>query len=317
LASTLIPRNGDANLCKLKNCGECLQADTISVRRTGKHGEKQILTVPLQDMDRRYGVLQIEIPENKALEDWQMQLLEALSRHIGIAIGTAHRTEQSRRLSLLEERGVIARELHDSLAQSLSYMKIQVSRLQATMAKHTGTEDANSILSELREGLNGAYRELRELLTTFRLKIEGNGLVPTLQKTVTEFSARGNIPISIEANLAGFQLSANEEIHVMQIVREALANVIHHSKAAHASVSIEHGAGDIISVIIEDDGVGIGSSQSDTHHYGMSIMQERARSLGGAFHVQTLADGGTRINFNFQSGDRRHIHPLQQGSLSI
>jgi two-component system nitrate/nitrite sensor histidine kinase NarX len=316
LASTLNPKEGDANLCKLNNCAECLQSATISLRRIGKHGEKQILSVPLQDMDRRYGVMQIEIPRGKKLEDWQIQLLEALSRHIGIAIGTAHRTEQSRRLSLLEERGVIARELHDSLAQSLSYMKIQVSRLQTVMTQHTGAEDANKILAELREGLNGAYRELRELLTTFRLKIEGNGLVPTLEKTVTEFSARGNIPISIEANLAGFQLSANEEIHVMQIVREALANVIHHSKAAHASVVIEHGPGDIISVIIDDDGIGIGSSQSGIHHYGMSIMQERARSLGGSFHVQTRAVGGTRINFSFHSGDRRQTHRLQQGLLT-
>jgi len=316
LASTLNPKEGDANLCKLTYCAECLQSASINLRRIGKHGEKQILSVPLQDMDRRYGVMQLEIPRDKTLEDWQMQLLEALSRHIGIAIGTAHRTEQSRRLSLLEERGVIARELHDSLAQSLSYMKIQVSRLQTAMTQHTCEEDANNILAELREGLNGAYRELRELLTTFRLKIEGNGLVPTLEKTVTEFAARGNIPISIETNLAGFQLSANEEIHVMQIVREALANVIHHSGAAHASVSIEHGPGDIISVIIDDDGIGIGSSQSATHHYGMSIMEERARSLGGSFHVQTRAVGGTRINFRFQSGDRRQTHRLQQDLLT-
>lgn len=316
LASTLNPKEGDANLCKLTNCAECLQASSISLRRIGKHGEKQILSVPLQDMDRHYGVLQIEVPKEKTLEDWQMQLLEALSRHIGIAIGTAHRTEQSRRLSLLEERGVIARELHDSLAQSLSYMKIQVSRLQNSMLQHNNSEDANGILTELREGLNGAYRELRELLTTFRLKIEGNGLVPTLEKTVAEFSSRGNIPITVEAKLAGFQLSANEEIHIMQIVREALANIIHHSKAAHASVIIDHSPGDIISVNIDDDGVGIGSSQSDTHHYGMSIMQERARSLGGSFHVQTRAIGGTRIHFRFHSGDRRHIQRLHEGSLT-
>lgn len=316
LASTLKTREGDSNLCKLSNCEECLQSETLNVRRIGKHGEKQIVSIPLQDMERRYGVLQMEIPHDKRLEDWQMQLLEALSRHIGIAIGTAHRAEQSRRLSLLEERGVIARELHDSLAQSLSYMKIQVSRLQAVLAQHNIAEDANTILAELREGLNGAYRELRELLTTFRLKIEGNGLVPTLEKTVTEFAARGNIPISIAARLAGCQLSANEEIHIMQIVREALANVIHHARAAHASVIIEQEPDDMVSVIIDDDGIGIGSKQSETHHYGMTIMQERARTLGGSFHIQTRATGGTRITFRFRPGTRRHLHPLQQGALA-
>ena len=316
LASTLNPKEGDVNLCKQNNCAECLQSQTLNLRHIGKHGEKQILSIPLHDMDRKYGVLQMEIPENKTLEEWQTQLLEALSRHIGIAIGTAQRAEQSRRLSLLEERGVIARELHDSLAQSLSYMKIQVSRLQAVMAQQNLAGDANTILTELREGLNGAYRELRELLTTFRLKIEGNGLVPTLEKTVSEFSARGNIPITIASHLSGCQLSANEEIHIMQIVREALANVVHHSGATHASVGIDHAADGMISVLIDDDGVGIGSRLSETHHYGMSIMQERARSLGGTFQVQTRSEGGTRITFRFRSGERRHLHPLHQGSLA-
>ena len=317
LASTLVAEDGDANLCKNKNCDECLNNESLSLRRIGIHGEKQILSVPLKDLESRYGVLQMEVPEGTILEEWQTQLLDALSRHIGVAIGTAHRAEQNRRLSLLEERGVIARELHDSLAQSLSYMKIQVSRLQTVLANRNFSDDAGTILDELRDGLNGAYRELRELLTTFRLKIEGEGLVPTLEKTVSEFSSRGNIPISIETHLAGCQLSANEEIHVMQIVREALANVIYHSKAAHATVSILHDPKNIISVIIDDDGIGIGSRQSDTHHYGMNIMQERARSLGGTFHVQTRAIGGTRITFSFQPGDRHHSSSLQQGLQAI
>lgn len=274
------------------------------------------MSIPLQDMDKRYGVLQMEMPPDKILEDWQIQLLDALGSNIGIAIGTAHRTEQNRRLSLLEERGVIARELHDSLAQSLSYMKIQVSRLQTAMTKQTETDETNGILLELREGLNSAYRELRELLTTFRLKIEGNGLLPTLEKTVAEFSSRGNIKISINTKLESNQLSANEEIYVMQIVREAFANIIHHARATHASISIEQGADNIISVIFDDDGIGIGSSQSDTHHYGMSIMQERARSLGGSFHVQTRAVGGTRIIFRFHAGSRRQINSLAQGTLA-
>lgn len=317
LASTLLPKKGDANLCKLNNCAECLSIETLKLRRIGKHGEKQILSIPLQDVDRHYGVMQMEIPQGKTLEDWQMQLLEALSRHIGIAIGTAQRAEQNRRLSLLEERGVIARELHDSLAQSLSYMKIQVSRLQNVLHTHSVEEEAHTILGELRDGLNSAYRELRELLTTFRLKIEGNGLVPTLRKTATEFSARSNIPISIETKLSGCQLSANEEIHIMQIVREALANVVHHSKAKHASVSIEHGSDHMITVSINDDGIGIDSRQTETHHYGMNIMSERALSLGGTFHMHTRAVGGTCVTFRFRSSVRHHLPSLQQGSYTI
>jgi two-component system nitrate/nitrite sensor histidine kinase NarX len=281
-------------VCSLTNCTKCLQGKTLHIRQLGDHGEMRLLSIPLRDMEREYGVMQLEIPASQALEEWQMQLLEALSRHIGIAIGTAHRAEQSHRLSLFEERGAIARELHDSLAQSLSYMKIQVSRLQSIMARQHDADDANKVLGELREGLNSAYRELRELLTTFRLKIEGEGLVPILQTTAREFSERSGVDITVESHMAGRRLSANEEIHVMQIVREALANVIHHAKARHAWVTIAQGADGSTSVTIDDDGIGLGQKSAEAHHYGMAIMQERAPTLHGSLQAQTSA--------------RRHAH---------
>ncbi|TCV83298.1 histidine kinase [Sulfurirhabdus autotrophica] len=312
LASTLEPGKGNINICTLTNCAKCLETTMLHVRHLGEHQERQILAIPLHDLEKQYGIMQLEIPNNKPLEPWQTTLLEALSRHIGIAIGTGKRSEQNRRLSLLEERGSIARELHDSLAQSLSYMKIQVSRLQTIMSKHNGAEDANQVLSELREGLNSAYRELRELLTTFRLKIEGDGLIPTLEKTTLEFTKRAGIPIQFDASLNGWHLSANEEIHIMQIVREALANITHHAKAQHAWVSITHIADNTISVNIEDDGVGISTKRADTHHYGTSIMQERARSLGGTLKIDQREGGGTHVNLSFRSGNRFiPIQPLQ------
>jgi two-component system nitrate/nitrite sensor histidine kinase NarX len=244
------------------------------------------------------------------LEPWQTQLLEALSRHIGIAIGTARRTEQSRRLSLLEERAAIARELHDSLAQSLAYMKIQVSRLKP-YAESSGKEAAQ-VLHELREGLNSAYRQLRELLTTFRLRIEGEGLNSALQSTVAEFSSRGGIPIALEVHLAGCPLSANEEIHTLQIVREALSNVLNHARATQAQVRVDCGSDGSVSAVIEDDGIGI-RKMAGAHHYGMTIMEERAKNLGGILTVDRPATAGTRVTLHFMPAGQRGaaipIHP--------
>lgn len=311
LASTIGAAQDDLEVCTLSNCAECLQGKSLHIRQLGEGDDKRLLSIPLRDMERQYGVMQLEIPAGTTLQEWQTQLLEALSRHIGIAIGTAHSVEQHHRLSLFEERGVIARELHDSLAQSLSYMKIQVSRLQGIMSGPHNAADANKVLSELREGLNSAYRELRELLTTFRLKIEGEGLVPILEKTAQEFSERSGIEISVDSHMGGCRLSSNEEIHVMQIVREALSNVIHHSKARHAMVAIEQGTDGTISVTIDDDGIGLLQKPAETHHYGMAIMQERAQTLHGSLHAQTRAVGGTRISLRFQPGARgghTHLH---------
>jgi two-component system nitrate/nitrite sensor histidine kinase NarX len=304
IATTLDPARGDIDMCGLMSCAECLDNRTLAVHALS--GGSQVLSLPLKDTETSYGVLQLEMPRGKKLETWQTQLLEALSRHIGIAIGTARRSEQSRRLSLLEERAALARELHDSLAQSLAYMKIQVSRLKPLVEQPRSGDDAAQVLGELREGLNSAYRQLRELLSTFRLRIEGEGLAAALQNTVAEFSSRGDLPIALEVHLAGCPLSANEEIHTLQIVREALSNVLNHARARHARVSVECGSDGSVSAIIEDDGIGIRKT-AGVHHYGMTIMEERAKNLGGTVTVEQPAASGTRVTLHFMPGNHRSI----------
>src|SRR3546814_10496041 len=86
----------------------------------------------------------------------------------------------------------IARELHDSLAQALSYMKLQVSRMQTLMRRGEPVQTLETVTAELREGLNNAYRQLRELLTTFRLQIHDDGLIQELKDTADRKSTRLN-----------------------------------------------------------------------------------------------------------------------------
>jgi two-component system nitrate/nitrite sensor histidine kinase NarX len=314
IASTLDPARGDMDVCGLSSCEECLANRSLSVH--GLKNGARLLTLPLADSEHHYGVLQLEMPPGGDLENWQSQLLEALSRHIGIAIGTARRIEQSRRLSLLEERAALARELHDSLAQSLAYMKIQVSRLKPLVDNPGRGDDAKAVLEELREGLNSAYRQLRELLTTFRLRIEGEGLASALEETVGEFSARGDIPIALAAHLAGCTLSANEEIHTLQIVREALSNVLHHAQAKRAAVTVNCGSDGSVTAVIEDDGVGI-RKMAGVHHYGMTIMEERAKHLGGTLSVERPPTAGTRVTLHFMPAQKRNpVIPIQPGLLT-
>lgn len=295
LASTLDPRRQDADLCKLSNCAECIGSGTSEMRELAGH---TVLSLPLRDTEQQHGILQLELPVGTQLEPWQLQLLEALCRHIGIAIGTTRRAEQGRRVSLLEERAVIARELHDSLAQSLSYMRIQVSRLQTAIESEPNA-DAREILAELKHGLNSAYRELRELLTTFRLKIEDGGLATALEKTAAEFSARSGLKIELAVHLTGCTLEPSEQIHILQIAREALSNILHHAKASQASIVVERGAEQTVTMTLDDNGIGIDHRPAAIHHYGLSIMEERTRSLDGVLSVRQKPLGGTRVLLHF------------------
>ena len=300
IASSMVA--GDASPCDKADCALCHGTSTprASILADGR----QLLTLPLSDTERQYGVLIIDIPAGGHPEAWQVQLLEALSRHIGVAIGAEQKVEQNRRLALLEERAVIARELHDSLAQSLAYMKIQVSLLQTALKDPRDLGEAEQILAELRSGLSGAFRQLRELLSTFRLKMEGGDMRTVLAHTVEEFADRGGLPIDLDIGPLSCELTPNEEIHVLHLVREALSNVLHHAHASMAAVSLACRPDGLLEAIVEDDGAGIRKA-ADVHHYGMTIMEERTRTLQGDIRYEDRPGGGTRVVLSFRPASRR------------
>ncbi len=284
-------------LCQHANsCGEC--QDPHATRMDTLADGRQILRMPLTDAEKRYGVLAIDVPANTQAEHWQLQLLEALSHHIGVTIASEQRSEQHRRVSLLEERAVIARELHDSLAQSLAYMKIQVSRLRNALKHPDEGAEITAALEELRDGLSSSYQQLRELLSTFRLRMEDDDLGMALAQTTTEFTERGNLPIELAVNLGNLNLGPNEEIHLLQIVREALSNILKHAHASHAWVTVQSQDDGSVRLGIDDDGVGIQKTAA-MHHYGMAIMHERARALHGILQYLPRTGGGTCVQLDF------------------
>lgn len=299
LATTLESGPGHG-LCEHIVCADCASHGAPWRHPIGDGAE--VLSIPLKDAVQQYGILQVALGDNRPLEPWQEQLIEVLSQHIGLAIGMAHQSEQERRLALMDERSVIARELHDSLAQALSYMKIQVVLLQQALSLESGRNEADAILRDLREGINAAYRQLRELLATFRLRMEGD-FQTLLASTADEFARRGALRVSLESQLDNYRLSPNQEIHVLHIVREALNNVLRHADATHAWINLSIDAARTVTATIEDDGRGLPAPLPMGGHYGMTIMRERAHSLNGDISVSPRPTGGTRVQLRFNAGD--------------
>lgn len=301
LASTLQPDDFCHQFCKITECNKCFGDETSQLHNLydTSGNSKQVLTIPISDQNQQYGILIIESAQHHAIASWQQQLLESIAGHIGIAINLSHQAAESRRFALIEERSVIARELHDSLAQSLTFMKIQVSRLQALIKQPNTQEESIDVISELRTGLNSAYRELRELLTTFRLKIDGEDFSDALAKTVAEFNERSPTHIDCNNQITYFDLTPNEEIHILQLIREALSNIVQHARANTASIILEYIQTGDIHFSIEDDGKGIPDDPSRTHHYGLGIMKERATSLNGQLNIDNKPGGGVIIDLVF------------------
>jgi two-component system, NarL family, nitrate/nitrite sensor histidine kinase NarX len=286
------------------------------------------------DQERRFGLLRVAVSEGQQLEPWQRPLLQSLAGHVATVLDLRSRIRESRRLMLHEERSILARELHDSLAQSLSYLKIQTTRLEAALKRaeasrarvgnaadgvagesHTDVAKAirdgrrkppatpEEIVTEIRTGISSAYRQLRELLTTFRLKMDGLGLGSALIATVEEFQARSHLTIELNDRMPADLLSPNEEVHVLQIVRESLSNVIRHAQATHCRIDLAFAAGEA-TVVIADDGIGRAAGHdgkaADHAHYGTTIMRERAESLGGGIDTESQPGVGTTVRLRFR-----------------
>jgi len=308
LAATSFDDEGKGSRYPL-DCATCLgdgTSHTFEIEQQGRQATRMFST-PIKDQKQHYGVLVLELSDGNdstELSDWQQRLVETVASHIAMGMNMAQQASRSRMLSLLEERSVIARELHDSLAQSLSYLKIQVSRLDMVLAEED-PKTALEISSILRGALNGAYRELRELLTTFRLRISEAGLIAALEETVEEYRERSGIDIELINKIGNCQFRTNAEIHVIQIIREALSNVNRHADAKKAKVMVECDIDGLVTILIEDDGKGMAMDDDGDmmKHYGLPIMKERAEWLGGDLTIKQSPSGGTSVRLVFEAAE--------------
>lgn len=292
--------------CRDHHCNACLvqpeQYDELPTE--GNDGRRLLL--PIRTPGQLLGTLEVWYPAEKALSETSRRLLETLSDQLATAIFLEQQNNEEQQLTLAEERMVIARELHDSLAQSLSYLKMQVARLRRLNIDGEKRATHGEILDELSTGLNSAYRQLRELLTTFRLKLDTPDLFTALGHTVREFSERLGKPVSLAYNLPPNMLSPNEEIHTLQIVREGLANAVKHADASEVAVDVVFES-PRVRALVRDNGKGLPEKGQPVSHYGLIIMQDRARTLGGQIKVRNREEGGVEVSLSFVPKSRNLI----------
>jgi len=258
----------------------------------------------LDDAQTHYGVLEGKERHNRPLSEEQQQLMNTVADTFAIALALENQNLQKEQWMLMEERATIARELHDSLAQSLSYLKMRLAFLQ--MQKDKIPEDLARVLHEMRKEVDAAYRQLRELLTTFRLQLDRAGLLAALENTIDEFNEKLGFPIRLDYHVEQ-NLRSEQTIHILQITREALSNIYKHADATEASVEVTEN-GNNITLRICDNGKGLNLDKNKKNHYGLIIMRDRAQSLNGAFHIENRKQGGVEVCVSFLLSDEKNIH---------
>ncbi|MGR5064380.1 nitrate/nitrite two-component system sensor histidine kinase NarQ [Photobacterium sp. DNB22_13_2] len=225
-------------------------------------------------------------------------LIENLSRTLARGIYYNRAQKQSEQLLLMEERATIARELHDSLAQSLSYLKIQVTLLKRQLGQGD-QQQTMAIISDIDQGLSGAYTQLRELLSTFRLTIKEANFGEALIEMLKPLEEQSNALLIIDNQLSSLSLDAHHQVHLLQLIREAVLNAIKHAQADEIIVTCQQES-DTVTINISDDGIGFDPANEKLNHYGLAIMTERASRLYGTLEINTTKGTGCEVTLQFQ-----------------
>jgi signal transduction histidine kinase len=257
-------------------------------------GVKLAITVPLQVKDRLVGALVLGSDQMRPVTAEELSLLAAIGRQVGVAVENARLYEQVQQAAITEERSRLARELHDSVTQSLYSVNLYA-EASARMLTSGDIQTATENLRELRDTAQDALREMRQLVYELRpLALEKSGLVEAIRARLESVEARSGM--KTELRVEGREdLPYPMQVELYHITQEALNNVLKHSRAREVSVNIKFLEA-AVCMEIQDDGIGF-NQESITGSGGLGLqgMVERLQRIGGCLRIESAPGQGTRV----------------------
>ena len=259
-----------------------------------REGFQTVISVPVRLHERMVGELNLFYREPRSLSDDDRALLETISSHLAGAIEGLRAAALQRETAVAEERSFIARELHDSIAQSLAFLKIQLGLLRNDI-KSTDAARIDRTLGELDAGVHESLGDVRELLVHFRTRTNTEDIAPALKTTLQKFEHQTGLATHLDIEGDGMPLPADVQVQVLHVVQEALSNVRKHAQARAVWVEVQQTPQ--WRVEVRDDGCGFdpdGAGPDETH-VGLRIMRERANNIGATVEVASVPGSGTCV----------------------
>ncbi|OGO15667.1 MAG: hypothetical protein A2Y93_06705 [Chloroflexi bacterium RBG_13_68_17] len=256
-----------------------------------------VLALPLIARDEARGALVLYYRERRSFSEEDLDLARGVAHQAALAIESARLREQAEHVAATAERTRLARELHDSVTQSL-YSVTLYGEAAARLLTNGRTQEAAEHLRELRDTAQEALREMRLLIFQLRPPaLEKSGLVGALQARLEAVELRGGTQaeLSVEGaeQIARVSLAVQEEIY--HIAQEAMNNVLRHAKSEHIWLRLAYdGAG--IDLEVRDDGGGfLPAAAGAGGGLGLPGMRERADRIDATLDINSRPGGGTRI----------------------
>jgi signal transduction histidine kinase len=232
--------------------------------------------------------------------DEDQELIETLAAHAAIAIENARLYERSRELSIVEERNRLARDLHDSVTQTLFSLSL-TAESAATLAESDPAQAREQILSARRLATE-ALQEMRSLIFELRpAELEADGLVPTLRNRIDVLRLVYHREIELDVR-SPRRLAPGVETQLFRIVQEALHNALKHSQGARLCVELSMQDGHVLAAV-RDDGIGFDpvAAQRRSGRLGLTSMQERVEELGGRLEIRSQPGDGTEVRVELRN----------------
>ena len=262
-------------------------------RLCGKAGFETLVTVPVRLHERLMGEVDLFFHARVAPSGAERSLFEALTSHLASAMENLRLNALEKEAAVAQERNLLASELHDSIAQSLAFLKIQVQLMRDALA--SGNQQAIAqVLEEIDAGVRESYGDVRELLVHFRTRTNTEDIETALITTLHKFELQSGLKAHLQVQGHGLPLAPDLQIQVLHIVQEALSNVRKHAQATQVWLDVQQQPEWRFEV--RDDGSGFDHETGiDDTHVGLRIMRERAERIGARLEVISTPGTGTSV----------------------
>ena len=299
--------------CLCGNSGTSTPVRVIPIRAAApramahceRAGYRTLVTVPLRSQHRVLGEINLFFSDDAQPGDEERSLFETLGQHLAAAMEGLRAAAMERETAVSEERAFIARELHDSIAQSLAFLKMQMPLLR-TAISHEDAAAMERVADNIEAGVKESYGDVRSLLLHFRTRANAEDISVALRSTLQKFEHQTGIQTTLEIEGDALPLDADVQIQVLHVIQEALSNVRKHAGASHVWLSVHQGRPWRFCVRDNGRGFDAGSARDDTH-VGLQIMRERAGRVGAEVDVTSRIGEGTEVVLTLQPRTERTV----------
>ena len=280
------------------------QMDPLKHYRCQDEGFFSLAVFQILARDEVIGSFSLHFSKEREISSEERRLLETLGKNLGAAIENQRLIAREKEFAVSQERNLLAQGLHDSIAQGLNFLNLQVQMLEDSL-KRQDMEEIRDIMPLLRAGVQESYEDVRELLLNFRTRMRDSNLESEIRNVVTKFQRQTGVHGEVQVNGTGAPLAPEQQLQVLFILQEALSNVRKHAQAKLVKVMVDNQRDFLLTV--SDDGLGF--DRHSVHHkgdghVGLRIMQERAERLSAQFHIDSKPGKGTSIALHLLRQER-------------